>query len=260
MRRRRHLIPVCLLLILALTLPSCYDMGAGDDETAFYDYFSGVFLISSRGRRLCFIHDFNPAMSLEDSEDMEGAVIPDEYAYVAFMVAPGYTLTVEEFAFFFCREGSTAAEEEAETRMVLDFYVTDTLPTKLRLEGEDDFLYLPDSPAGDVGTSSGEHESYRPETDTGGAPVDRAEEVDESIFDREGYAQSVVSVSEEWHSTLLVFDTPQTVSAGEFIVIRIQNNCYSDTTAAAPPTEPLARVRFTFNHLMFRFTSVTVPD
>ncbi len=249
-RIHRRLTVWLLLIAMLMTLPACYDMGTGEDEKAFYDYFSGVFLISSAGRKLCFIHQFNASMTLEDSEKIKEVVGAGEYAYIAFMVAPGYTLVVDEFAFFFKADDKDGVDS-TERRMVLDFYIADELPTKVK--GENGYIYLPDSPTGDQGSEEGDYELYIPETDTNGSAVDRRDEVGENMFNDPGYATGSVLTSQTWRSTLLEFDIPQTVREGQFIIVRVKNNCVSENGPVDPTLE---RVRFTFNHLMFRFTSV----
>ena len=145
-------------------------------------------------------------------------------------------LKVDEFAFF-------ARTEDVAGVLELEFYVTDELPTKIE-DGESD-VYFPDS--------SGEDNSvYLPETDaTSGEIVERedGERSDADIFKAEDkYHSESMRVSAEWDSVLLEFDTLQTVKAGEYIVIRISNNCL------AVGERENERISFTINYLMFHFT------
>ncbi len=255
--RFRRIILGILCLCLVFSGVSCADMGAGDDETAFYDYFDMVFLISRDGGRVTFIHDFNGPMSLEDSEAVKEVVPPREYAYIAFRVAPNYTLTVDEFAFFFKGASDIAIGTEGEGVLtIMDFYITDKIPTKLEGAAGQDPVYLPDVSTG-FPAETGEEQIYIPETETDGSTVERPGEVDESEFDKPGYATSRVYVSESWNSAHLVFDTPQLVRSGQFVVIRVRNNCVQKNSSEEPAPE---RVSFTFNHLMFRFISAASAE
>ncbi len=253
MKPAKRMLPFVLAVCLLLTGASCADMGAGDDETAFYDYFDMVFLISRDGGRVTFIEQFNTAMSLSDSEEIKEVVPDREYAYIAFRVAPEYTLTVDEFAFFFRGSGGEANPADAEGKLtVMDFYITDKIPTKLEGDGQGDPVYLPDVSSGFSPDTSGEEQTYIPETDSDGSVSERPGEVDESMFNMPAYATSRVYIRESWNSAHLCFETPQTVRGGQFVVIRVRNNCH---TQNAPGEATVSRVRFTFNHLMFRFGS-----
>ncbi len=234
-------------------------MGDGDSETAFYDYFDLVFLVSREGGRMAFIHEFNGSMSLEDSESVKTVVPSREYAYIAFRVAPGYTLAVDEFAFFFKGDGASAVSpEEGGTLTIMDFYITDKIPTKLEGAGGQDPVYLPDVSSG-FPSETGEV-IYTPATETDGSIAERPGEVDESEFEKPGYATARVYVNAAWSSAHLDFDTPQTVKAGQFVVIRVRNNCANSGTAGTAGETASERVSFTFNHLMFRFGRADTPS
>ncbi len=251
MKTRSRVLLFTLTIFLVLASTACVDMGEGEDEDAFYDYFSKVYLISPSGKTAKDIDDFNPHMSLEESEDIREVADARNYAYIAFKVADDYTLTVDEFAFFFKGEGAPLGMDHTE-RMVLDFYISPTLPTKIRYDADGGEVYLPED-----GSASGSDEVYIPETNDNGGTVDRPGEVDESIFDREGYAKATVHIGTDWSSAHLEFDTPQTVSAGEYIVIRIRNNCIIESNGDVVPEESgLLRINLTINYLIFRFTSV----
>lgn len=223
------------LCISSLLLCSCADMGVGGDEEAFKNYFSKVILLSHGGRTERSISSFNAKIAYENSDKIDNVVDFGDYCYIAFEVADGYVLTVDEFAFF-------ARTEDTAGSLELEFYVTDELPTKIENDGGE--VYFPDSAVGD-------NEVYVPETDSAtGEPVDRgeSERSDGDVFTEDKkYHSDSMSVSSRWGSVLLEFDTPQTVSEGEYIVIRVKNNI----TAAESQ-----RIRFTINYLMFHFKNV----
>ena len=233
----KHLKRIILILLTVSTisalLSSCVDMGVGDDEEAFKKYFSSVILLSHEGRTERSIGAFNASITYENSTDIKEVVNCSDYCYIAFQVSDGYTLVVDEFAFYAKTDGSQATLE-------LEFYVTDEIPTKI--ENGDSDVYFP-------GTSDGDNSVYIPETDsTSGEIIDRgeSEKTDTDIFteDKKYYTDSM-KVSSKWSSVLLEFDTKQTVNEGEYIVIRIKNNCES--------ADESQRIRFTINYLMFHF-------
>ncbi len=129
MKRLRRCLSALLCVASLLSLGSCFfDMGEGADENAFFDYFSGVLLLSQAGRlKEEKIETFSADISIED-EGMKEVVVHDNYAYIAFCVAGGYTLTVEDFVFFARTAGDTA-------ELSLDFFISDGLPPLL--EGGD---------------------------------------------------------------------------------------------------------------------------
>lgn len=225
-----------ILCVLSVLLCSCADMGEGLEQDSFKNYFSNVILLSHEGRSERSITAFNGEISLENSTEIKDVIDCSDYCYIAFEVADGYVLKVDEFAFF-------ARTEDVAGVLELEFYVTDELPTKI--EGGESDVYFPDS--------SGEDNSvYLPETDaTSGEIVERedGERSDADIFKAEDkYHSESMRVSAEWDSVLLEFDTPQTVKAGEYIVIRISNNCL------AVGERENERISFTINYLMFHFT------
>ncbi len=255
------------LLLLALcgallfSLCGCADMGAGDSKDAFYKYFSHVYLISSSGLSVQSIKNFNESITMENSSEVKEVVEAKEYRYIAFRVASEWTLTVDEFAFFFKGAG-TAPVDGQQDFLIMDFFISDTLPSKIRFDADEkeEYLYLPmPSEQDTVGDTDG---VYTPETDTAGGAVDRTDEVDESIFDDPGYARGVVTVTPDWDSVLLSFDTPQVVKGGQYIVVRINNNCefekepdYSDLAGEGGGAVIPEPVSFTFNYLMFHFNA-----
>ncbi len=216
-------------------LCSCADMGVGDDEDAFKKYFSNVILLSHSGRSERSISAFNAEVSYENSTEIKEVIDCGDYCYIAFEVADGYTLTVDEFAFFAKTDGKSGTLD-------IEFYVTDEIPTKIDSGSSD--VYYPDSAEGD-------NEVYTPETDAdSGDIIDRGENEkgDADIFTEDKkYHTDSMHVSAEWSSVLLEFDTPQTVKTGQYIVIRVKTNCL------AIEARENERIKFTINYLMFHF-------
>ncbi len=236
MKRTKRIIWLALCVTLAL-LCSCADMGVGDEQDSFKKYFSNVILLSHSGRSERSISVFNANVSYENSTEIEEVIAHGDYCYIAFEVADGYTLTVDEFSFFAKTDGEAGTLE-------LEFYVTDELPTKID-SGEAD-VYYPDS-------ADGDNSVYTPETDSNsGSIIDRGENErsDADIFTEDKkYHSDSMKVSAEWSSVLLEFDTPQTVKEGEYIVIRVNTNCL------AIDDRESERISFTVNYLMFHFVN-----
>jgi hypothetical protein len=230
---------VCVTLILSLA--SCMDTGAGEGEDDFKMYFSGVYLLAANGSKKYVlekhtIDKFNNDISMEDNGIPE-VVSDKEYCYIAFKVSDGYTLSVSEFAFH-------VRTNEGDGVLDLSFYVADTLPTSSK---NDD-----GAPDGSEGGESG--------TESGGNDGDEGTEggTDEDVYEEDWFSSlnnfhsSIFSVGEEWNSVLLQFDSTQVATSGQYIVIRVNNNCLINTDSD-DDEEKLAPVSFTFNYLLFYF-------
>ena len=226
---------VCVTLILSLA--SCVDTGAGEGEDDFKMYFSGVYLLAANGSKKYVlekhtIDKFNNDISMADN-DIPEVVSDNEYCYIAFKVSDGYTLSVSEFAFH-------VRTNEGDGVLDLSFYVADTLPTSSK---NDDGA--PDgSEGGESGTESGD------EGTEGGTDEDVYEE--DWVSSLNNFHSSIFSVGEEWNSVLLQFDSTQVATSGQYIVIRVNNNCLINTDSD-DDEEKLAPVSFTFNYLLFYF-------
>lgn len=230
---RKILLLILSFCIVSVLFTSCADMGVGDEEEAFKRYFSNVILLSHDGRTERSISAFNASITYENSTEINEVVDHGDYCYIAFQVADGYSLTVDEFAFF------VKSETDSGT-LQIEFYVTDELPTKI--ESGDSEVYYPEKADGDNSVYIQETESGSGENET------RAEKTDKDIFTEDKkYHTDSMKISSRWNSVLLEFDTPQTVNDGEYIVIRIKNNCESENENE--------RLRFTINYLMFHFTN-----
>ena len=230
---------VCVTLILSLA--SCMDTGAGEGEDDFKMYFSGVYLLAANGSKKYVpekhtIDKFNNDISMEDN-DIPEVVSDKEYCYIAFKVSDGYTLSVSEFAFH-------ARTNEGDGVLDLSFYVADTLPTSSK---NDDGA--PDgSEGGEGGTESGGNDGD--EGTEGGTDEDVYEE--DWVSSLNNFHSSIFSVGEEWNSVLLQFDSTQVATSGQYVVIRVNNNCLINTDSD-DDEEKLAPVSFTFNYLLFYF-------
>ena len=230
---------VCVTLILSLA--SCVDTGAGEGEDDFKMYFSGVYLLAANGSKKYVlekhtIDKFNNDISMEDN-DIPEVVSDKEYCYIAFKVSDGYTLSVSELAFH-------VRTNEGDGVLDLSFYVADTLPTSSK---NDDGA--PDgSEGGESGTESGGNDGD--EGTEGGTDEDVYEE--DWVSSLNNFHSSIFSVGEEWNSVLLQFDSTQVATSGQYIVIRVNNNCLINTDSD-DDEEKLAPVSFTFNYLLFYF-------
>jgi hypothetical protein len=217
------------------------DTGAGEGEDDFKTYFSGVYLLAANGsKKYAFekhtIDKFNNDISMEDN-DIPEVVSDKEYCYIAFKVSDGYTLSVSEFAFH-------VRTNEGDGVLDLSFYVADTLPTSSK---NDDGA--PDgSEGGESGTESGGNDGD--EGTEGGTDEDVYEE--DWVSSLNNFHSSIFSVGEEWNSVLLQFDSTQVATSGQYIVIRVNNNCLINTDSD-DDEEKLAPVSFTFNYLLFYF-------
>lgn len=206
-----------LFLIVLPLFTSCADLGAGLEED-YVNYFSSVTLMTPNGNNTMRMSAFYEAIDLGESDHLIDAVDYDDYRLIAFKVANGYTLTISEFAFFLHTEEKSASLE-------FDFYVTDKLPSKV----------------------NGNEETADPEGTT--APDELTEE---DVFGSlESYHNAFFSIDREWDSTHLEFDSPQTVEAGEYVVIRIVNN-----TCTCGEETPEPAIPFAFNYFLFYIDSV----
>ena len=230
---------VCVTLILSLA--SCVDIGAGEGEDDFKMYFSEVYLLAANGSKKYVlekhtIDKFNNDIGIEDN-DIPEVVSDNEYCYIAFKVSDGYTLSVSEFAFH-------VRTNEGDGVLDLSFYVADTLPTSSK---NDDGA--PDgSEGGESGTESGGNDGD--EGTEGGTDEDVYEE--DWVSSLNNFHSSIFSVGEEWNSVLLQFDSTQVATSGQYIVIRVNNNCLINTDSD-DDEEKLAPVSFTINYLLFYF-------
>ncbi len=220
------------------------DLGEGDEEDSFHRYFSKVWLLSHSGLSLHEVSKFH--QYAEGEAEIEKVVPMRDYCYIAFCVAD-YTLTVNDFAFF-------ARSTDGPHMMVLEFYITDELPTRLKDSGSDAYVPLPSNPNENAPDAEVD-QTYVYEEDGEGETIPR-DEIDETdLFSAAGYAKTTFEIDEEWDSVYLGFETPQTVTQGQFIVVRIKNNCILETPD--PDIVEDGQIMFTFNHLMFNFSDVT---
>ena len=233
MRRFLKLIASAVCLFLVASLASCADLGAGDGTSALGDYFSEVRVLSEEGGRKYSMSHFTDEIESENGE-IPVVVAYEEYCYVGFLVADRYTLSLSEFAFF-------ARSEKGNGVLDLEFYIVDQMPTDIN--GSD---------GGDASVSSPASEESS-EVEVGSETDSKSEETtlweDQLLSDNRFYGARF-SIGEKWDSVLLQFDGAKTVKGGEYVVVRIKNNCASAT--GEDTSEPIA---FTFNYLLFYVNS-----
>lgn len=235
------LIASAVTLALVLSLASCMDLGVGENEDDFKKYFSGVYVLSENGTEKYAIEKFNRDINIEDM-DIPVVIDYGEYCYIGFCVSDGYTVSLSEFAFF-------ARTASGQGVLELEFYIVDEMPTSIKnSDGEDVELPPLDQTStvseSDVAESEGESESDS-ETET--------EIYEDDIFKpSERFHVTTFSISEEWDSVLLQFDGAKVAKSGQYIVVRINNNCYSSDDEGED--EKIPPVSFTFNYLLFYFT------
>ena len=245
MKQLLKLIACAACLSLVFSLASCMDLGAGDAEEALGDYISEVYVLTEQGVCQYSISHFTAGMGLGDTNIP--VVVPyDEYCYIGFRIADGYTVTLSEFAFF-------AKTYSGNGVLDLEFYIVDKMPTVIKgSDGSDVALSSP------VGGGSNETEpDARPdaETDTGTESLTRSETEDhireEDLFLSDNqFHSSRFTIGEAWDSVLLQFGGEKTVKGGQFVIVRIKNNCYS--ASDDKESDPVA---FTFNYLLFYINS-----
>ncbi len=238
MRLFKRLLAALLCVVTSFSAVSCADMGEGEHENAFHDYFSAVYLFATDGRyEKESIAKFNATIETGD-EKLEEVVPVSKYAYIAFKVAKGYTLKVEEFA---CHAKTDGAEET----VYFDFYTSSFLPTQLKTEGgEFDFP--------DFSKDDAEENFPTDEEETEEEEEEITEE--DAVKEENKFASLNMVLTGTWDSALLAFEKAQTVNAYEYIILRARNNCLLDwENLGFIKPNPVA---FTVNYLMFRFTKV----
>lgn len=227
-------IAVCGVCVLSLA--SCADFGVGESADDFKKYFSGVYVLSKKSAQKYPIEEFNGDIGMEDTEIP--VVVPyQEYSYVGFRVDKQYDLSISEFAFFAKTESGTGV-------LSLDFYVVDSMPTSIK--GEDGDVEVPSLDDSEDGSDDNGDDR------TGSADDDSDSTVteDEIFTPINKFHTSTFLIGEEWDSVLLQFDGSKSVNAGQYVVVRINNNCYFSDKAE----EEDSSVSFTFNYLLFHFT------
>ena len=197
-----------MAVALSITSVSCMDLGVGEREDSFRDYFDEVVLLSRQGRQEVDIDRFYSPISMGD--DIDDVVNYEEYCYVGFKTAK--TIEVDEFAF----HAKSQAGEGG--RLLLEFYVADGIPDDIE-KSDDELLINPDK------------------------------EYDEAGRLENRYFEAVFNVRTDWNSVLLDFGKNVKIAKGDYIVVKIRNNCVDET-------EEIKHVEFTLNYLLFHFVSV----
>ena len=251
MRTTARLTVALVLVALILSLTSCADFGVGESEDDFKKYFSGVYVLTKRGVDRYLIEDFNRDISLDDM-DIPIAVPHGEYCYIGLRVAEGYTLSLSEFAFF-------AKSEAGDGVLELEFYIVDKMPTSIKDDTGAD-VEIPPTDVGentDTEPPSDSESTAPPDTEEGGEDTPPTDNGDGELREEDVFISvnrfhtSEFNIGEQWNSILLEFDGSKTVNEKQFVIVRVNNNCYISTDEEEE-TNP--SVSFTFNYLLFHFT------
>ena len=230
---------VCVALLLSLA--SCADFGAGENEDDFKKYFSGVYVLSKSGAEKYSIEDFNRDIHMEDM-DIPIVVPYNEYCYIGFRVSEEYTLSLSEFALF-------AKTQNGEGELELEFYITDKMPTSIK---NDDGNDVEMTGVDEVETQTPSESDANNETNSDSETETETEIREEDLFIPANKIHTATfSVGEEWDSVLLEFDGSKTIEPKQYVIVRVGNNCYfsSDDEEEKTPS-----VSFTFNYLLFHIT------
>lgn len=237
MKLLSKLIAFAVCAALVLSLASCADLGAGENEDDFKEYFSGVYVLSKSGAKKHSIENFNRDINIEDM-DIPVVVPCEEYCYIGFRVSDQYSLSISEFAFF-------AKTESGSGKLELEFYIVDKMPTSIK-DDEGSDVEIPKLDEEETRTPQESNSDSEAESDT-----ETKTDEDELFIPTNKFHTSTFSIGEEWDSVLLEFDGTKTVSPGQYVIVRVRNNCYSSTDGEKEGTPS---VSFTFNYLLFHFT------
>ena len=231
---------VCVALILSLA--SCADFGAGENEDDFKKYFSGVYVLSKSGAEKYAIEDFNRDIHMEDM-DIPIVVPYNEYCYIGFRVSEEYTLSLSEFAFF-------AKTQSGEGELELEFYITDKMPSSIKDDDGND-VEIPELDAEENQMS--QESDADGETNSDSETETETEIREEDLFiPTNKFHTYTFSVGEEWNSVLLEFDGEKTIEPKQYVIVRVGNNCYFSSDDEEEEKTP--SVSFTFNYLLFHIT------
>ena len=231
---------VCVALILSLA--SCADFGVGENEDDFKKYFSGVYVLSKSGAEKYSIEDFSRDISMEDM-DIPIVVPYNEYCYIGFRVSEEYTLSLSEFAFF-------AKTQSGEGELELEFYITDKMPSSIKDDDGNDV----EMPGLDEGETQTPPESDANSETNSDSETETETEIreDDLFIPANKFHTYTFSIGEEWNSVLLEFDGSKTIEPNQYVIVRINNNCYLSSDDEGEEKTP--SVSFTFNYLLFHFT------
>ena len=216
----------------------------GENESDFKKYFSGVYVLSKGGAEKYSVEDFNSDIGIEDT-DIPVVIPCEEYCYIGFRVSEKHTVSVSEFAFF-------ARSESGSGVLELDFYIVDQMPTSIKNDDGENV----DLPSFDDDESRSTVES----TLTDGTQSESDTETETEIYEDDifhpakQFHASTFSIGEEWDSVLLEFDGSKIVNPGQYIVVRVNNNCYTPNNEDDGEEQASSSISFTFNYLIFYFT------
>ena len=217
------------LFCLFASLTSCMDLGAGDDEYSFKDYFSSVILLDrGGGRETVDIEDITDFDGEDTESEIKEVIDSREYCYVAFEIKGGYTVKTSEFAMF-------ARTDNGEGQISLEVYHATGLPTE-QYDDDGNFICYDDEAV---------------------------------LFESRRCLDTAINVGGEWESWHFDLTPSVTAASGEYIIIKIPNNCpekpknedqdvsEGGETATTPEIPDNIGVRdelsFTFNYTLFYF-------
>ena len=233
---------VCVALLLSLV--SCADFGAGENEDDFKKYFSGVYVLSKSSAEKYSIEDFNRDIHMEDM-DIPIVVPYNEYCYIGFRVSEEYTLSLSEFAFF-------AKTQSGEGELELEFYITDKMPSSIKDDDGND-VEMPGLDEGETQTPPESDANSETNSDSETETETETEIREEDLFVPANKIHTATfSVGEEWDSVLLEFDGSKTIEPKQYVIVRVGNNCYFSSDDEEEEKTP--SVSFTFNYLLFHIT------
>lgn len=233
---------VCVALLLSLA--SCADFGAGENEDDFKKYFSGVYVLSKSGAEKYSIEDFNRDIHMEDM-DIPIVVPYNEYCYIGFRVSEEYTLSLSEFAFF-------AKTQNGEGELELEFYITDKMPTSIKDDDGND-VEMPGLDEGETQTPPESDANSETNSDSETETETETEIREDDLFiPANKFHTYTFSIGEEWNSVLLEFDGSKTIEPNQYVIVRVGNNCYLSSNDEGEEKTP--SVSFTFNYLLFHIT------
>lgn len=222
MKMKRTAIAI-IVLALCVFLTSCMDIGNVEEIEKLSDYISEVELLSPSGDSKYSISKLVDTEAENLENEIPTVIDAEEFCYIGFKAKCDFT--VSEFGFF-------ARSSEGSYTLKLQYYVIDEMPDKIQSSAGE--LSFPDKNGNmpDVDPSVGTYEG-------------KSEE--EVFADKESFLTSDFKIDTEWDSIHLEFDSPVSVKEGQYIVVRVLNNCAEDEEGVSK------HVKFTFNYPLFYF-------
>lgn len=230
MRIKKFRVIATLALALSTTfLGGCFDLGDFEDEEDYYDSFGNVGLISQDGAQTDYsLEDY--FYNKESVNDFAGDIVSaDEYIY--FVLPMKKDVRLDSVALY--------VYAEKEERISYSFFIVQEVPDNIRSYGEYAYEQAKDE-NGDPKFDEEGNPVYEQEKDENGNPVfneDGSPVFKELLYDDPPAEEAVCEGScfaseKKWSSfTADKWKTSETetskeivVSAGEYILIRFENN------------------------------------